>query len=63
MKNPKNNLLPSWGHSTCLAFIGDIYLSQKRDEKAYAYYKRALKVNPDDPLALRGIKNMNGVKY
>ena len=62
-QNLKNNLLPSWGQSTCLAFIGDIYLSQKQDEKALTYYEKALKVNPNDPLAIRGIKRTDGMKY
>ena len=62
-QTPKDNLLPSWGQSTCLAFIGDVYFSQKRNEKASVYYRKALKVNPNDPLALRGIEKMDGMKY
>jgi tetratricopeptide (TPR) repeat protein len=57
----KNGLLPSWGQSTCLAFMGDIYLSQKQNKKAYAYYKKALQANPSDPLALRGMEKMDGM--
>ncbi|GEM_PF-726223 len=55
-QNTKERLLPSWGRSTCLAFIGDIFFHQKRYDRAYDYYKKALDVNPVDPLALRGIK-------
>lgn len=61
-QTPKNNLLPSWGQSTCLAFIGDVYLSQKENEKAFTYYEKALRVNPNDPLALKGMKKMSGMK-
>ncbi|MBN1832279.1 MAG: hypothetical protein JW896_09225 [Deltaproteobacteria bacterium] len=61
-QTPKNNLLPSWGQSTCLSFIGDVYLSEKQNEKAFTYYEKALKVNPDDPLALKGIEKMDGMK-
>jgi tetratricopeptide (TPR) repeat protein len=59
---PKNDLFPSWGQSTCLAFIGDVYLSEKQNEKAFTYYEKALRVNPNDPLALKGIKKMDGMK-
>lgn len=61
VQTPKNDLLPSWGQSTCLAFMGDIYLAQKQNEKAYGYYQKALQVNPSDPLALRGMKKMDGM--
>ena len=54
----KDKLLPTWGQSTCLAFMGDIYSSKNQKDKAYEYYNKALDVNPDDPLALKGIKQI-----
>ena len=57
-----NAFRPSWGRSSCLAFIGDIYISQEQDQNAYAYYKKALEANPKDPLALKGIKKLDTVK-
>jgi tetratricopeptide (TPR) repeat protein len=61
-QHSKDKLLPSWGRSTCLAFIGDIFLDQKQNKRAYDYYKKALDVNPVDPLALRGIKILESLK-
>ena len=61
-KRKINALRPSWGQSTCLAFIGDIYSSQKQNQNAYIYYKKALKANPNDPLGLKGIKKLNNIK-
>jgi tetratricopeptide (TPR) repeat protein len=58
-QTPKNDLLPTWGQRTCLAFIGDVYIAHKQYEKAYTYYKKALQANPSDPLALKGLKKMN----
>lgn len=55
-QNSKDKLLPIWGRSTCLAFIGDIFFHQKKHNRAHDYYKKALDVNPVDPLALRGMK-------
>jgi tetratricopeptide (TPR) repeat protein len=57
----KDKILPSWGHSTCLAFVGDIYLSKNKKDKAHDYYEKALIVNPDDPLALKGIKKIGSL--
>lgn len=54
----KDILLPSWGHSACLAFIGDIYRSQNQNSSAFKYYKKALDVNPADPLAFRGLEKL-----
>jgi tetratricopeptide (TPR) repeat protein len=53
---------PSWGRSSCLAFIGDIYASQKQEQNAYIYYKKSLEVNPNDPMALRGMKKLDDIK-
>ena len=62
-QTPKDSFLPSWGQSTCLSFIGDVYFSQKQNEKAFEYYGKALKINPNDPLALKGIKKTGGMEY
>jgi tetratricopeptide (TPR) repeat protein len=61
-KRKTNAFRPSWGRSACLAFIGDIYISQKQDQNAYAYYIKALEVNPNDPLATKGIKKLDPIK-
>ena len=57
----KEKLLPCWGQSTCLAFIGDIYLEQKKINKAREYYNKALEINPEDPLAKRGLKKLGSL--
>jgi tetratricopeptide (TPR) repeat protein len=56
--NPKDRILPAWGRSTCLAFIGDIYLYKNESDMAYQYYKKAIDVNPADPLALKGLNKL-----
>lgn len=43
----------SWGHSSCLAFIGRIYQDSGETAKALEYYGEALKVTPGDKLAER----------
>jgi tetratricopeptide (TPR) repeat protein len=58
----KDPLLPEWGHSTCLSFIGDFYLSEKKADKAEQYYAKALAVNPEDPLAIKGINQLKAMK-
>jgi tetratricopeptide (TPR) repeat protein len=61
-KTKANAFQPAWGRSACLAFIGDIYVSQKQDQNAYAYYRKALEANPNDPLALKGMKKLDRTK-
>ena len=60
-QNTKDRLLPRWGYSTCLAFIGDIYLEQKKNRNAQKYYYKALDINPADPLAQRGLKKLKSL--
>lgn len=60
-QNTKDRLLPRWGYSTCLAFIGDIYLDQKKNRNAQEYYYKALDINPADPLAQRGLKKLKSL--
>lgn len=57
----KDKLLPGWGRSTCLAFIGDIYLEEKKVRNAGEYYRKALEINPEDPLAQRGLKELKSL--
>ncbi len=61
-KKAKGKLLPSWGQSTCLAFIGDMYLEQNKISNASEYYNKALEINPEDPLAKRGLKKLGSLK-
>jgi tetratricopeptide (TPR) repeat protein len=61
-KKAKGKLIPSWGQSTCLAFIGDIYSEQKKISNAREYYSKALEINPKDPLAKRGLKKLESLK-
>ena len=58
----KDPLLPCWGQSTCLSFIGDVYVSQKETDKAKEYYTKALSVNADDPLARQGLQKLEKQK-
>jgi tetratricopeptide (TPR) repeat protein len=48
---PAGPLEPRWGRSSCLAFIGKTYdaLGQRAD--AGKYFRKALEVNPQNPLA------------
>ncbi|MBD3346123.1 MAG: hypothetical protein GF401_13785 [Chitinivibrionales bacterium] len=57
-KRPDNPLSPDWGYSTCLAFIGKVYMSEKEYEKARIWFNNALVVNPQDKLAKRGIREL-----
>lgn len=57
----KDKILPSWGQSTCLAFMGDIYLSNNQKDEALYYYEKALMVNSDDPLALKGLQKIGSL--
>ena len=57
-KGSKKKTLPRWGRSTCLAFIGGVFLAENKNKKAYEYYKKALDVNPFDPVALKGLKSL-----
>jgi tetratricopeptide (TPR) repeat protein len=60
-QNTKDKVLPVWGHSTCLAFIGDIYLELKKNKNAQDYYTKALEINPADPLAQKGFKKLKSL--
>jgi tetratricopeptide (TPR) repeat protein len=47
---------PTWGRSICLAFTGNYYAVRGMSTKAAAYYRKALRVNPNDALARKGLK-------
>ncbi|MFC1585475.1 tetratricopeptide repeat protein [Fibrobacterota bacterium] len=53
---------PRWGMSTNLGFIGKAYMKLKETEKAETYFKKALKVNPNDLLAKSGLKEVEKEK-
>lgn len=46
-------LQPRWGRSTCLTFTGRLYQEAGERDKALACYRKALKANPRDKLALQ----------
>jgi tetratricopeptide (TPR) repeat protein len=50
---------PSWGHSTCLAFVGKLYTDQKKSGLAVEYYRRALEINSKDKIARQGLLTIN----
>jgi len=51
-------LQPRWGHSTCLAFMGDLYAERKDYQQAKRYYLKALQVNPNDSMAKKGLETI-----
>ncbi len=53
---------PRWGYSTCVGFIGRAYAKKKQPADAEAYYKKALSINPDDLLAISGLKELKNRK-
>lgn len=57
-KKGNNPLKPAWGYSTCLSFLGNIHLKKKQYDRSKVYYKKALRVNQEDKLALMGLKNL-----
>lgn len=57
-QTPPDPLEPRWGYSTCLGFIAQAYESKGREEKARAYYRKALQVNPQDKMARMGLRRL-----
>ena len=54
----KKNLelhIPQWGFSTCLSFIGNIYLKKDMFSEAKQYYTKALDINSFDKQAKMGL--------
>jgi tetratricopeptide (TPR) repeat protein len=56
-KNLKSHI-PQWGFSTCLSFIGNIYLKKDMLYEARQYYNKALKINPFDKQAKKGLEDI-----
>ncbi|MGA1795467.1 MAG: tetratricopeptide repeat protein [bacterium] len=57
-KEDADPLQPRWGHSTCLAFMGDLYAERKDYQQAQRYYLKALQVNPNDSMAQKGLETI-----
>lgn len=57
-KEEGDPLRPRWGHSTCLAFMGDLYAERKDYQQAQRYYLKALQVNPNDSMAKKGLETI-----
>jgi len=51
-------LQPQWGYSTCLAFTAKVYVKAEEIKRAEAYYAKALRVNPNDKLAQKGLADL-----
>jgi tetratricopeptide (TPR) repeat protein len=54
---------PQWGYSACLAFTAQVYAKAGDRERAVDYYTKAVRVNPNDKLAQKGLadlKEMHG---
>jgi hypothetical protein len=48
---PQGPVEPRWGRSTCLVYIGKTYDALGKPSEADEYYRKALKLNPQDKLA------------
>jgi len=55
----KPPLEPSWGYSTCLSFIGDVYARRGDRQQAYRYYQKTLMINPQDQRAQEGLERIS----
>lgn len=52
-------LEPTWGYSTCLTFLGDVYARRQEATRAYAYYQKALLIDPADQRALEQLETFS----
>lgn len=57
-REPRHALQPTWGHSSCLAFMGRIHEEAERWDEAVRQYRRALEVEPADKLATEGLRRV-----
>lgn len=48
---PAGQVEPRWGRSTCLVYIGKTYDALGKPAEAEEYFRKALKLNPQDKLA------------
>ncbi|MBD3418638.1 MAG: hypothetical protein GF398_00830 [Chitinivibrionales bacterium] len=56
--SPKAPGEPTWGHSTCLAFLGRAYEKQNKLSAADSFYTKALEINVKDKVARDGFKRL-----
>jgi tetratricopeptide (TPR) repeat protein len=54
----KDPLQPQWGYSTCLAFTAKVYIKEDDVERGEEYFRKALRVNPKDKLAQKGLDEL-----
>jgi len=54
----KGPVQPQWGYSACLAFTAKVYAKGGDEQRAEAYYIKALRVNPNDKLAQKGLADL-----
>ncbi len=57
--SPRPPLEPTWGHGTCLTFIGRLYADSGKTRLAAEYLKRALVQNPEDRLAKECLEHLH----
>ena len=57
----KDSLKPQWGYSACLAFIAQVYVKVGNKKEAEHYYKKALRINPHDKLAQKGLAQLKNL--
>jgi tetratricopeptide (TPR) repeat protein len=48
---PTGPVEPRWGWSTCLVYVGKTYDALGKPTEAEEYFRKALKLNPQDKLA------------
>lgn len=58
VKRAPKPLVPRWGYSSCLAFIGKTYEVMGKRDEALSYYRKALVMHPADHAAANGIKRL-----
>lgn len=58
IRQEKSGLDPTWGYSTCLSFMGDVYAKQGDRKQAYRYYQKSLMQNPNDQRAKEGLEQI-----
>ena len=56
----RDPLEPRWGYGSCLTFIGKTSQALGKPAQAEAYFRKALKLNPKDRLAMEGLENLKG---
>ena len=54
----RDPLEPRWGYGSCLTFIGKTCQALEKPEQAEAYFRKALRLNPKDRLAMDGLESL-----